>query len=55
MTSGRPADVNRLPIRFLLAVGLPPTVFLVVFYVWPFAVLVGEAAGLGAAGEVLGR
>ncbi|MFZ9040725.1 MAG: ABC transporter permease [Ilumatobacteraceae bacterium] len=55
MTTGHHADVNRLPIRFLLVVGLPPTMFLVVFYIWPFATLVGEATGFGAVADTFGR
>ena len=46
---------NRLPRWFLGAVALPPAAFLGLFYVWPFATLIGRAVGTGAIGATLRR
>ncbi len=44
---------NRLPRWFVAATALPPTVFLVTFYAWPFATLLARGFGAGALADTL--
>ena len=47
--------LNRLPRWFVAAVALPPFVFLLVFYVWPFGTLVWRGLSLRAIVDTFGR
>ena len=46
--------LNRLPRRFVAAAALPPTLFLAVFYVWPFGTLLVRGLGAGSIADTLG-
>jgi len=51
----RRAPLNRLPTWFLAAVATPPSVFLLLFYVWPFVTLLGRGLDGGAVSDTLTR
>ncbi len=48
-------SLNRLPRWFVAAVTVPPAAFLVLFYVWPFATLMGRGLSPGAIADTLAR
>lgn len=55
MSTESDTDVNRLATWFVVAVAVVPVLFLGVFYVWPFATLIGEAASIGTVADTLSR
>ena len=48
-------DPNRLPRWFVAAVTVPPLLFLLLFYVWPFATLMWRGLGADAVSDTVGR
>ena len=51
----RRANPNRLPLWFVAAVTVPPLLFLVLFYAWPFATLMWRGLSADAVSDTLGR
>lgn len=51
----RRSDPNRLPRWFVAAVTVPPLLFLLLFYAWPFATLMWRGLGADAVGDTFGR
>ncbi len=51
----RRPPLNRLPRGVVAAVALPPALFLSLFYLWPFATLIGRGTTGGAIGATFGR
>jgi thiamine transport system permease protein len=50
---GGPNRANRLPVWFVATVTVPPAAFLLLFYAWPFATLLGRGLGAGSAADAL--
>lgn len=50
-----PLKPNQLPRWSLIAVTAPPTAFLLVFYVWPFATLIANGFNAGSLSDTFGR
>jgi thiamine transport system permease protein len=46
--------LNRLPRWFVVGATVPPTLFLALFYGWPFATLLGRGLGTGPLADTLG-
>lgn len=51
----RQVVANRLPRRFFVAVALPPTAFLLIFYAWPLITLMTRGLGANALTDTFSR